>query len=177
MGSLIKVTQGIVVEKKQTSQLWRARACLCAWARVLGKASSPCQPYGLGRYHQMALWHSFPTPFSSCASECSVLERKVTLVLMVGFGVQDEGLKRWLGDGERRQQRPVPEAQCWGQEAPRPLKAGVPLHCASTPLFQRGISEQGTHLNQLQLLLHPLLMKEVGNLLGTCHQLAEEWFW
>lgn len=136
----------------------------------------------------MALWHSFPTPFSSRASECSVLERQATLVFVVGFGVRGEELKRCWADGGRRAAeepapcpglcpQPVPEQQRWGQQAPRAPKARVRPRRAWTPLTQMSIYEQVKYLNQLRCRDIHLSRRNVGIPLGIGHQQAEEWFW
>lgn len=78
-------------------------------ADQLPRRLQPLPKEGLGRYRQMALWHSFPAPFPWCASECSVLERQATLVFMVGFWVQGAELKRHSADSER-----------WAAEQPAP---------------------------------------------------------
>lgn len=91
---------------------------------------SPCPRGGPGvRYRQMALWHSFPTPFSSWESECSVFERQATLVFSWvlsrrwGIKVAEEPVSC-----PRLCPRPGPEQKCWRLWDPQ-----KPGHSCSVP--------------------------------------------
>lgn len=137
---------------------------------------SPCPRGGPGvRYRQMALWHSFPTPFSSWESECSVFERQATLVFSWVLS------RRWgIKVAEEPVScpglcpRPVPEQKCW--RLWDPPKARAQLFCAWTPLSQIGICEQLKYFNQLRRCYIHLSCQEPTNPLGISHQLAE-WCW
>lgn len=107
IASSIRRTGGVVQRKKPKRQAvghaglppcpgWRPRESI-----RLPITRRARERKGLGRYHQMALLHSFPSPLPSCASECSVLARQATLVFPGALLVQGEGYRSGAGEEER----------------------------------------------------------------------------